>query len=104
MTNVDQALASRKDFEAQLVSRAIKDDSFRQQLITDPKAVLQTELGATLPADVEVKVVEEQPNSFFLVLPPKEASASELSDADLEPVSGGTGVLTLSCSIFSCTC
>lgn len=104
MTNIDQAVSSRKDFEAQLVARALKDDSFRQQLLDDPKNVLQKELGTTLPGDVQVNVVEEQPNSFYLVLPPKEASSAELSDADLEPVAGGTGVLTLSCSLFSCTC
>ncbi|MGI3783234.1 MAG: NHLP leader peptide family RiPP precursor [Janthinobacterium lividum] len=104
MTNIDQAVSSRKDFEAQLVARALKDDSFRQQLLDDPKNVLQKELGTTLPGDVQVNVVEEQPNSFYLVLPPKEASSAELSDADLEPVAGGTGVLTLSCSLLSCTC
>ncbi len=104
MTDVDQALTSRKEFEANLVSRALKDDTFRQQLLDDPRNVLQQELGATLPADVEVKVVEEAPNTVYLGLPPKEAGSTELSDADLEPVAGGTGVLTLSCSFFSCTC
>ena len=104
MSSTDQALSSRKDFEEKIVSRALKDDAFRQQLIDNPRNVLQSELGATLPADVEVRVVEEQPNSYYLVLPPKEASSAELSDADLEPVAGGTGILTLSCSFISCTC
>lgn len=105
MTAIDQALSSRRDFEAKLIARAVKDDAFRQQLVDNPKQVLADELGTNvLPADVDVHVVEEKAGSFYLVLPPKAAADAELSDADLERASGGTGILTLSCSMISCTC
>jgi len=106
MSTIDQALASRRDFESELITRATKDDAFRQRLLDNPKLVLQEQLGsgATLPDDLDVKVVEEQAGTFYLVLPPRQVETGELSDADLEKVAGGTGVLTLSCSLIACTC
>jgi len=42
---------------SRLVARAWLDDSFKQRLIAEPKAVL-AENGLTLPPDVEVRVNE----------------------------------------------
>jgi hypothetical protein len=77
---------SRKEFEEKLIARAQADESFRQALLTSPKATIEEELGASLPENVEIKVVEETADTLYLVLPAEEG---ELSDADLEAVSGG---------------
>ena len=90
---------SRRDFEAQIVAKAWKDESFRNELKANPKAVLERELkalypDAALPADLEVKVVEESPNEIFLVVPPEPAGATgSLGDEELGAVAGGTAVL-----------
>jgi hypothetical protein len=91
----------RTQLEARLIARAWKDEAFAQQLRADPKGAVQREMaalfpgapGAALPADLEVRVVEETPTVLYLVLPPKPAgpAGEELSDADLEAVAGGAG-------------
>lgn len=77
---------SRKEFEEELIAKAQADESFRQALLASPKTTIENELGSALPEHVEIKVVEETADTLYLVLPPDEG---ELSDADLEAVSGG---------------
>lgn len=88
----------RRALEAHVIERAWKDEIFRQELLRDPRGVLQRELaqlrpeGGQLPENVDVQVVEETPTTLYLVLPsrPQTAGTSvELSDADLELVAGG---------------
>jgi hypothetical protein len=87
--SVDQ---SREDVEQRIISRAASDSAFRQQLLSDPRAALESELGVTLPASVKVNVLEESASEYYLVLPPASAAAgSELSDAELAGVAGGSG-------------
>ncbi|GAA2529196.1 NHLP leader peptide family RiPP precursor [Pilimelia columellifera] len=71
-----------------VVEKARSDASFRSQLIANPKAAIESELGITIPTDLNVKVVEEQQNEFYVVLPPKEQSG-QLSDEQLAGVAGG---------------
>jgi hypothetical protein len=92
------------DLTAQLIARAWKDDAFKEELLRDPTAVAARELaqlagGATLPADVQIQVLEETPTTHYVVLPAKPAieSGDELSEADLQSVAGGctgTGMRT----------
>ena len=87
---------TRRDIEAKLVAAAWKDEAFAEDLRRDPKAAVQRELEklgitAQLPADLEVKVLEETPTTLYLVIPPKQRSEA-LSDADLDKAAGGEGV------------
>lgn len=75
------------DTMRQVYAKAWSDESFRQSLLADPAAVLRAE-GVQLPAGVEVVAVENTDTVFNLVLPAQEAEG-ELSDAQLEDVSGG---------------
>ena len=80
---------SRRDFEAQIVAKAWKDESFRNELKANPKAVLERELkalypDAALPADLEVKVVEESAQLLPLCLPGARAGIR----ADGQPCAG----------------
>ena len=45
-------------------------------------------MGRRIPAEIDVRVVEETPNTLYLVLPPNGASG-ELSDKELDAVAGG---------------
>jgi hypothetical protein len=53
----------------QLVQRATEDPALRQRLLQSPKQVLAEE-GITLPAGLEVEIVENTDKVIHLVLPP----------------------------------
>jgi hypothetical protein len=83
----------RKELEQRLIQKAQEDSAFRSSLLSDPKGAIEQELGTSLPAGVQVQVVEETSNSLYLVLPQASSSGAggELSDSDLEAVAGGWG-------------
>ena len=77
--------------ETRIITRAMQDDSFRQQLLggsVAAKAAIESELGQKLPEGLEIKVLEETADASYLVLP-KTVSDGELSESDLETVAGG---------------
>ena len=75
--------------QEQVIARAMKDPTFRQALLGNPKAVLAEEYDFHLHEHITVRVLEEAPNTFTLVVPAREEALLELSDADLEGISGG---------------
>lgn len=68
---------------------AAQDPNFRRELMADPRAAIERATGQALPADLDLRVVEEKPNTMYLVLPPAEQASVELEDAELEQVAGG---------------
>lgn len=81
-----------KDPRAELVSKALKDPSFRAELKKDPAAAIEKAVGVKLPDGVTVKVVEDSASVVHLVLPP---AAQPLSEGNLGKVSGGAGTDTI---------
>jgi len=79
--------SSRAKQEAEIVQRAIEDGAFRQELVANPKAVIERTLGKKFPDSLSVKVVEEDSDNLFIVIPA--AVADELGDDALEDVAGG---------------
>jgi len=79
------ALKSRKDLEIHLITRALKDESFRGELIANPKAVIESELGTKLPDELEINVLEETEDTIYMVLPcnPYEGLSEEELQASL---------------------
>jgi hypothetical protein len=59
----------RGEIERRVVRRAWADEGFRHRLLVDPKAALAEELGVSLPARLEVTVVEERPDLMCIVIP-----------------------------------
>ena len=83
----------QKTLQEQIMARAMKDDAFRQQLLSNPMGVLERELGITLPQGMTIQVHEDTPTTVHLVLPPERSGQpQELSDAELEQASGGGGI------------
>ena len=87
---------SQKDLKAQLIARAWQDPDFKRQLLANPKAAIEQELGIELPMDLEVTAVEETPARLYLVLPVNRTALSE------EQLQGGAGGGVANCS--TCTC
>lgn len=63
------AVRTRKDLEIQLITRTLKDEVFKQDLLANPKTVVEKELGAKLPDNMEYNVLEETETSLYIVLP-----------------------------------
>ena len=81
--------------QEQVMARAMKDQTFRHELLNNPRAVLAREYQVHLPESITVRVLEDAPNTLTLVLPRGEGAMLELSDAELEAVSGwGMGMTT----------
>ena len=87
----EAAGGGRSEMERRLVQRSLEDESFRQRLLSDPKAAVEEELGRRLPEDVQVRALEETTDTIYLVLPSTSAvgEGEELSDPELETVAGG---------------
>jgi len=51
--------------------KAAKDLVFRQHLIARPKAMMEKELGLSLPESLSIEVIETTENNLVLLVPPK---------------------------------
>ena len=80
---------TRQDFERDVIARARADAAFRADLIADPRAAIRKAYGLELPPSVELRVVEETPSVFYLVLP---LSSQALTDEQVSAVAGAAGV------------
>ena len=96
-------MKKRQEFEKKLIEKAMKDETFRKQLIENPSTTLNIEFGFNPPENVEIKVLEEEPGKIYLVLPftSAESSGDELSDAELRSVAGGS---YLDCATYLTAC
>ncbi|MBD2287819.1 NHLP leader peptide family natural product precursor [Microcystis wesenbergii FACHB-1317] len=78
----------------EIVARAWRDEAFKQQLLSNPKAVL-TEAGMSVPEGTQLQIVEDTPTLRHLVLPVASAGGSlTLSEAELELMAGGDSTVT----------
>jgi hypothetical protein len=80
---------TRREIQAELVERAMQDEAFRRELVSNPRGVLERELGVTIPEAVRISVLEESPQNLYLVLPPAPPGGGELADKDLDAAAGG---------------
>ena len=90
----------RKQLEQKLIEKAMKDESFKKRLIENPKEVIETESGRKIPETIKINVLEENPETVYLILPyvPVLNFEVELSEAELEAVAGGDIWTIASCS------
>jgi hypothetical protein len=52
-----------------IVEKAMTDQIYRQKLISNPQNAIQEYFNITLPPGLELIVVEETDNRFYLVIP-----------------------------------
>jgi hypothetical protein len=83
-------MSQKNPIQEQIIAKAMKEESFRQELLSNPKAAIERELGITVPPGVTIAVHQDTPTTLHLVLPMREPSPMwELSDAELEKATGG---------------
>jgi len=81
---------TRQDIEAHIIAQAWKNEAYKQELLSNPKALIEREFGIKLPAEITVQVMEETPTELYFSLPMRpNLSGAELSDEQLETVAGG---------------
>jgi hypothetical protein len=104
---MSEAMGGRTEMERRLIEKSLQDESFRQRLLEDPRATMEQELGVQLPADVQVRAVEETADTIYLVLPSVSPAGGggEISERELDRVAGGAPGPTSSgdtCSTAAC--
>ncbi|OLP17986.1 hypothetical protein BST81_13150 [Leptolyngbya sp. 'hensonii'] len=60
---------TRADIEIRLLGKALQDATFKQTLLSDPVKVWQQEMGDTVLKDLQLKILEENQDTLYLVLP-----------------------------------
>ncbi|MBW4644892.1 MAG: NHLP leader peptide family RiPP precursor [Goleter apudmare HA4340-LM2] len=89
---LDEQLKARMGIQSGLIAKAWTDENFKQELLSDPKGVIERELGTELADGIQVQVIEETPTTLYLSIPvkPTAGAEGELSDEELEAVAGGS--------------
>ena len=84
-------MSQQTPMQEQLIAKGMKDEAFRQEVLSNPKAAIERTLGISVPAGVTIAVHQDTPTTLHLVLPRQVPSAAgvELSDAELEQATGG---------------
>jgi hypothetical protein len=84
-------MLQQNSIQEQIIAKAMKEEAFRQELLSNPKAAIKGELGISVPQGMTIMVYEDTPTTLHLVLPVRAPSATgeELSDAQLEQAVGG---------------
>jgi hypothetical protein len=82
--------------QGEFIRKLWKDENLKKEFIKNPKAVMEKEFGVKIPDDYQIEVVEDTKDKHYFVIPLNPASfGTELDDAQLEQVAGGTFVLVL---------
>jgi len=91
----------KQQFEQKLLEKAMKDEAFRKQLIENPVVAIEAETGWNIPDTLHVKVLEEDAETFYLVLPPvgEVNGKGELADDELNEVAGGGSTYVVTCRV-----
>jgi hypothetical protein len=95
MKNNSQNQITRRDFEAELIAKAWKDEVFKQELLSNSKTVYIQALKQQIAEPPEfleqlkIQILEEDSNTLYLVIPKAPKVSEELSEEALETVAGG---------------
>ena len=98
-TPLQAAAFRQKLMEAEIISRAWSDATFRAQLEVDPTKAL-AEAGIPLPEGKTIRILQEEPGTVRIFLPPKPETSVEASDDELASVAGGGLIDTGKCKHY----
>ena len=89
MKNIPESLEKMTKLHQTIVARAWEDGKFCEALRKNPHAAIKSLTGISIPAEIKLTVVEDTDTHRYIVLPKKAGVGDELSDNELEAVSGG---------------
>ncbi len=90
--DVKEALKKRKEFEAGIIAKALENSDFRKELLENPRSVLERESGKKLPDGAKIKIIEEEPATVTIAIPPRPDTlqeGGEISIDLLDKIAGG---------------
>jgi len=84
-------MQTREHFEKLILEKAMKDEAFRTELLKNPKMTLEKEIGVKIPESINIRILEEKSDTFYLVLPPSDEKSTdgELTERELQNVAAG---------------
>ena len=88
----ENALQVRRLLEARLITRAMEDPAFRDQLVANPRAAFEEEMGVPMPAALKLQVLEVPDDTLVLALPPKPGKRHGLGNMRRRAESMGAGL------------
>lgn len=113
-SETSQSVPSRGELEQHLRARAWKDDAFRQEFLTNPKAVLERDYAqyfseGKIPSELSIKVIEEEEQAICFVLTPKSSDdqisgLKSIDEEDLLEVGGMSGSVFCVPKTTTCKC
>ncbi|MGO4181361.1 NHLP leader peptide family RiPP precursor [Paenibacillus sp. TAF43_2] len=62
-------MSNVQSLKEQIIQKAWEDAEFKKQLIANPKDAIKEAFGIDVPDTIDVEVVEESANKYYLVLP-----------------------------------
>ena len=76
-------VSAEQSLKEQIIQKAWEDAEFKKQLLANPKAAVKEAFGVDVPDTIEVKVVEESANKYYLVLPQSPAEIKNEYNVDV---------------------
>ena len=81
----------QEGLETRVIAKAKEDPEYKQRLLRNAKEVFEQELGQQLPESLEIVALQQSSQKLYVLLPmSRDEVAPELSEEELEAVSGGT--------------
>lgn len=62
-------MSKRNELQQKILEKAMKDEAFKKELMTNPKEALKKEFNIEVPQDIDIKVLEETEKQVYVVIP-----------------------------------
>lgn len=83
-------MSDKQNLQSKIIKMAWEDKAFKKELLENPKKAIEKTLEVSIPDNIEIKVVEETPETVYLVLPVNPATVSTSQESgELAPQTVG---------------
>jgi hypothetical protein len=63
-------LSNDQVLKEKIISKAWEDNTFKEELLINPKAAMKKSFDVEFPEDIQVSALSETSRKFYLVIPP----------------------------------